>query len=857
MKNAFLTLTLIFVLSLSCIHAQTVIENPKHGITLSPYLNLNRIELSDTATVLSFLTHYTPGYWISIPKETFIQNPVDGTKLFIIKTEGIPLNEQYWMPDSGKVAYKLIFPPVNKDWEVMDYGEDNVEGSWAIYDIQLKPNPLSSHVPNGLKGNWFGTTDGSWQLGLLDTHAIYKNEVWNYQDGDFSDTDGHVTLIGAKGSLRLYLKSAENGKLLVGEDPANLSVLATKEVAESLVSHIDTSVYTAPVFTNDSATFSGFIAGYSPRVGFKTFTISVNDILTGEQSSITVRVSENGEFSVTLPFYYPNSVFVRSPFASGEIFLEPGKELFAMYGGQEVLFMGEPGLLNQGLLKIENIGRTDFGRMQEAILDMSPMAYKAFFSEEWEKALQQLDEIDKVHGLQSKVRQIKELELAYANAQELLSYEMNFNHAYRRKHDIPYTQRELPIEIETPPHAYYDFLTNDFVNNPLAVMTNAYQWFINRLMFSSILRDDDSRGMTTIDIADAYVKKGKVLKPEEAELIEKMKAFEESEATIASKTFNETYSSRIEGFVEKYAEDLKDLIENSQGTYVTVTMMADHLKIKEIEISDDEKEMVEAFMVYQNHPLTLEVGAFYSENGEAISLFHSNYDDFVKTIFAERRIDSRNRLLKDSLGIEKGLVMDVMISQEFLRPIVSEFTPVSQSEVKIFQNTLSIPFVAEYAELVNNQVKEKVEANKNASGYRINEVPKTEADQLFDAMMEQFKGKVVYVDFWASWCGPCRSGIENVKPLKEELKDEEVVFVYITNQTTPEKTWQNLIPDIKGEHFRVSTDEWNYLSEKFNISGIPHYVLVDKKGSVVRPNTGYMGNEQLKKMLLDCASKLD
>jgi hypothetical protein len=66
---------------------------------------------------------------------------------------------------------------------------------------------------------------------------------------------------------------------------------------------------------------------------------------------------------------------------------------------------------------------------------------------------------------------------------------------------------------------------------------------------------------------------------------------------------------------------------------------------------------------------------------------------------------------------------------------------------------------------------------------------------------------------------------------------------------------ENSIPKIKGEHFRVSTDEWNYLSEKFNISWIPHYVLVGKKGLVVKSNMGFMGNAQLKKILLDCANE--
>ena len=85
-----------------------------------------------------------------------------------------------------------------------------------------------------------------------------------------------------------------------------------------------------------------------------------------------------------------------------------------------------------------------------------------------------------------------------------------------------------------------------------------------------------------------------------------------------------------------------------------------------------------------------------------------------------------------------------------------------------------------------------------------------------------------------------------MKPLKEDLKSEDIVYLYLTKTTSPEKVYQNMTPQIKGEHYRVSQDAWNYLKIKFNISGIPHYSLVDKNGKIVNKKLKSRDNEYLK-----------
>ena len=113
----------------------------------------------------------------------------------------------------------------------------------------------------------------------------------------------------------------------------------------------------------------------------------------------------------------------------------------------------------------------------------------------------------------------------------------------------------------------------------------------------------------------------------------------------------------------------------------------------------------------------------------------------------------------------------------------------------------------------------------------IEKTPEVTPDKLFEALIAPYKGKVILVDFWNTWCGPCRMSIRANEPLKEqELKSDNLVWIYLANETSPLVTYKKAIPNIKGKHFRLNNEQWKYLCEQFKIDGIPSYVLVDKSG---------------------------
>jgi thiol-disulfide isomerase/thioredoxin len=342
-------------------------------------------------------------------------------------------------------------------------------------------------------------------------------------------------------------------------------------------------------------------------------------------------------------------------------------------------------------------------------------------------------------------------------------------------------------------------------------------------------------------------KSGYTFTPSEKLMLEKLKEADSISNSAEEKTYNEKYSKQIADFNLKYKDTIQSIIKTNKK--IDNAIIKQYFKDHKIKLTADEKTLWKAITVHDNSEENKRMHEFYSTSGDSTNAFHKRHMTFINEFFAQKSNENRNRNLKTLFGLEPGLASDLMLAQDNCRNILEELSPVSPKKLQTMQQQFVTSFIADYIGVCNNQSIAKLEANNKKTGFVVNETPKTEADKIFDAIIEKYKGKVIYVDFWATWCGPCRNGIEQIKPLKEELAGQNIAFVYITDQSSPQGTWSNMIPDIKGEHYRVSNDEWNYLKEKFNISGIPHYVLVGKNGEVINPDFGHFDGDRLKSEL--------
>lgn len=179
---------------------------------------------------------------------------------------------------------------------------------------------------------------------------------------------------------------------------------------------------------------------------------------------------------------------------------------------------------------------------------------------------------------------------------------------------------------------------------------------------------------------------------------------------------------------------------------------------------------------------------------------------------------------------------------------ISEFKPLDE---ELMAEVQQLPDAwRQYIEGANADLIATIEKNKKIEGYRKNEAGEIADEDLFASIIAPFRGKTILVDFWETWCGPCRNANEQMAPLKDELKDKDIVYIYLASESSPVGTWENMIPDLKGEHYRLSDKQSTYLNNMFGVEGVPTYLIVDKEGTVCWKQTGFPGAERMKAELL-------
>ena len=199
----------------------------------------------------------------------------------------------------------------------------------------------------------------------------------------------------------------------------------------------------------------------------------------------------------------------------------------------------------------------------------------------------------------------------------------------------------------------------------------------------------------------------------------------------------------------------------------------------------------------------------------------------------------------DSLNIYGIIkyVPDKLLRQLVLTELISEY--IERGDVAFFENNRKVfdtyilePFLKQPLYDLYEQKKKSIENPRFSTKTILNTLQSLSIKNVMDSILSVNKGKVIYIDCWATWCGPCKAEMPNSKVLMKQMAGKEVTFVYICIDS-PEKLWKSNLSELQleGQHYFLSDKQSNDFKKLFNVNGVPFYFLIDKNGLFVESGT--------------------
>ena len=134
-----------------------------------------------------------------------------------------------------------------------------------------------------------------------------------------------------------------------------------------------------------------------------------------------------------------------------------------------------------------------------------------------------------------------------------------------------------------------------------------------------------------------------------------------------------------------------------------------------------------------------------------------------------------------------------------------------------------------------------VEAQQQAPAFTLPGLPNSSPAQL---NLNDYRGKVVYVDFWASWCLPCKQSFPQLNRLRQQYKSQgfEVIAINLDENLADAQAFLTKLP----VDFPIALDPRGVIAEAYSIKGMPSAYIIDRQGKVQQVIEGFASDEASK-----------
>ncbi len=231
---------------------------------------------------------------------------------------------------------------------------------------------------------------------------------------------------------------------------------------------------------------------------------------------------------------------------------------------------------------------------------------------------------------------------------------------------------------------------------------------------------------------------------------------------------------------------------------------------------------------------------YYIFNTNSNSLVAAN--DTSRTNISERLLKtSFQNFNKDQYLPEiREFFLAKSIYESFARGKVASFELYYDLFVKQFPNSV-------YIESINQKLAQIIAIKKGTFAPDFSGTTST-GKTIF---LHEFSDKIVFIDVWATWCGPCIKQFPNLIKLQNSFSgNEKIVFLNVSIDKD-KKAWKSLLAknkDLKGIHINMTEEQVESLRNSYQIYGVPSYILINR-GKIENINTLSPSSEELRKQI--------
>ncbi|MGB4204858.1 MAG: TlpA disulfide reductase family protein [Bacteroidales bacterium] len=638
-------------------------------------------------------------------------------------------------------------------------------------------------LQQNIKGNWLNANDSiEWVLSFQPGFAVFNNEFYEYQKILGTNEKVKIVLKNQKRTHKFNIEIIDDNTISVNSPGEKGWKLTKVKAVDPNFRNYDQNGFGNIQMVDDTAVIIGFIEDYDPELYIGSGYVELYHALNGYEdvfAKSTFNIDPAGKFEVGFRAFNPQMVYLTIDGSTRtQVLISPGDTIIVAFNK---------------LLKTV----TEDSRMWDSVSDWQINHYmgsNAMPSEEItllnRKYLKFINPNPAI--VNDNMNEMPQL--------EYLTWRKEFHRQEKLKIDSLLIRHQCSKKAQ---EYYHKFLENE-------LLEDLYNYQINGMRFQN-------------------------LGPEYTDRIEEPD--EPSLASIVSTSymFYINYLSMYhsmnplglasEGYKKYYLNYLLSIAE-TDGDQQLIKKLIEKQAPK---AEDFDYKTHATNTQYYDSFINRRVKEIYADYYKIIGYYWQVIPDSIKRKSFLMEIDPI------MLKYQHSIFAQLYAASLFLNQLYSISQGTEASEW-ILQNIPDPVIKKVMLERIDQKIMEENRYNTYAENtFFISQIkPSGEPVSFFDRIIKQFKGKVIYVDFWADWCSPCREGFKSSKKLQQVYAGKDVVFLYF-GYSCKNENWNKAIKQeqISGYHYWLDNEQTSLIREKFNITGIPHYLLIDKNGQVV------------------------